>query len=552
MKRQVKNWLNSFADEEWRSDLDVFLTKDLSLGDLYLPVAMKLAKKRKENPLKIAEEIASSIRKNIDNNSKIDKVEVKAPGFINLFFSSAALSDLILSLASRIDVFSNFLLDEEKKNILLEFVSANPTGPLSVAHARQAAVGDSLARILRFAGHNVLTEYYLNDVGRQIELLGESVKERCKEVLGGMCAIPEGGYKGGYVKELAAKFLSLWREKMESVDNLDVNELARFAVGEILSMIRRDLKRFGVDFDNWFSQYVMEKEGRVEWVISLLKDKGFLYEKDGALWFASSKFGDDKDRVVVKSDGSLTYFAADIAYHHIKFSRGYDLVINLWGPDHHGYIPRLKATVEALGFCPDNLKVIIVQLVSLFRAGKQIPMSTRQGEYVTMEELMDDVGVDAARFFLLMRKTSSHLDFDIDLAKKHAPENPVYYLQYAHARATRIEEVALENGLNFDLSKEQLLQYLSSDSLTDAERSLIRTMARFEAAIENCLFDLDPYPLVEYLREIATLFHKFYETSRVVGEDTHIAKSRLMIVRAVKNLIKKGASLLGVSCPDRM
>ncbi len=529
--------------------VELLPTKDNKYGDWYSPLAMKYARQIKCSP----EELARGVCQNLPEELKsyFLKIEVKPPGFINFFLGEKFYKDFFAPLLDENKPIpgKDLVSPEEKRKILLEFVSANPTGPLSVAHARQAAIGDSLARILRFAGYDVTTEYYLNDVGVQINLLGLSLKERCKEIVGGSCVIPEGGYKGEYLRELANKFLSIWREKIADLEEIPLEEFSKFAVGEILLLIRKELERFGVSFDNWYSQEIMEKQGKVEEAIAILKEKGLIYEKDGALWFAASKFGDDKDRVIIKSDGTKTYFTADIGYHLDKFRRGYQLLIDMWGPDHHGYIPRVKAALEALGYDPDLLRVVIVQLVTLYKNQQPIPMSTREGKYITIDELIDEVGVDAARFFLLMRRTNSHLDFDLDLAKKQAPENPVYYIQYAYARGKRIIDKALDIRERFSIDLFNKYFYLPKEG---PERDLIFSFLLFREAIESVIFDLDPYALVDYLRDLAAKFHKFYERCRIIGEIEEKAIVRYALVLVAVRLLKEGLSLLGVSCPDRM
>ncbi len=551
MKDRLKKAIAEALEEMGQPSpqVEVFPTKTREHGDLYTPVAMKYAKALGRPAVEIGEELRRRLLSS-ELKDVIARIEVKPPGFVNIFLSSSFVLDYLCDLLKMKKVpVAGFLPETERKKVLLEFVSANPTGPLSIAHARQAAVGDALARIMRYAGHSVTTEYYLNDVGVQIRLLGQSLKERCKEMLGQGCTIPEGGYRGEYLKEIASKFLSVWRDRIEDLDSIPLEEFSRFAVGEILSVIKQELDRFGVQFDNWYSQKLMEKQGKVKVALDELREKGLLYEKDGAIWFASSRFGDDKDRVVIKSDGNPTYFTADIGYHRDKFERGYELLIDMWGPDHHGYIPRVKAVLSALGYDPSALKVIIVQLVSLYKNGQPVPMSTRQGQYITIDELMDEVGVDASRFFLLMRRTDSHLDFDLDLAKKQAPENPVYYVQYAHARACRILEMA--ESANLQVSPDKFREVFAV-SKNEEEQDLINSLLRFRDTLEACLFDLDPYPMVEYLRTLAGQFHRFYERCRVLGEEIDLSLFRLGLVRAVRISIKEGLGLLGVSAPERM
>jgi arginyl-tRNA synthetase len=461
-------------------------------------------------------------------------VKVEGAGFINFYLSEkyfyAQLEDII-------SVGENFgRLDYGKKiKVLIEFVSANPTGPLSVAHARQAAVGDVLANILKFLGYKVKREYYLNDEGNQIDILGESIKLRLKELAGEKIEFPGNYYQGEYIYEIAKKF---------TVHSSQSKVLADYGVKYILKIIKKELDDFGVKFDYWYSQKKLRQSGKIKKGLDFLKQKGFLFEQDGALWFKSTQFGDDKDRVVVKSDGSYTYLAPDIAYHQDKFKRGFSWLINLWGPDHHGYISRLKAAVKALGKDPGSVSIIIVQLASVFRAGVQIQMSTRRGQYITLREVLDEVGADAARFFFLMRRTSSHLDFDLEVAKKQTPENPVYYVQYAHARICSIlrnsrKKIKLK-GADLNLLKEK------------EELELIKKLWQFSYVLDICLKTQDPYLLTVYLQEVAESFHRFYDRHRVLGESEPLTKARLLLIEATRIVLANSLGLLRISRPQRM
>ncbi|MDP2767693.1 MAG: arginine--tRNA ligase, partial [Candidatus Methanoperedens sp.] len=417
---------------------------------------------------------------------------------------------------------------------LIEFVSANPTGSLSVAHARQAAVGDCLANVLSFIGFKVSREYYLNDEGNQINILGKSVQLRLKELKGESIEFPQNYYQGDYIKDIA-----------QEADNKKIKEedLGDFAAGHILKVIKQELDDFGVKFDCWYSQKELAKSGKVEQAFAQLKQKGFLYEQDGALWFKSTAFGDDKDRVIIKSDGSQTYLAPDIAYHEDKFKRGYSWLINLWGPDHHGYINRIKASIEAFGHKKDDLSVVIVQLATIFRNGQEIQMSTRRGQYITLREVLDEVGKDASRFFFLMRRTSSHLDFDLEAAKKQSSENPVYYVQYAHARICSIlrsSPVTIKDDLDLSVLGEK------------EELSLIKKLLEFEVTLNICLVTCDPYMLTVYLQELAESFHKFYDLHRVLGQDDGLTCARLALIKGVKIVLSSGLELLGIAQPEKM
>jgi len=440
MKEDIKNLLvpiikNSLRDLNLAkvSDGDIILDfpADSRFGDLSTNLALVLSRSSDRSPFEVATNIITNIKKNLEKSPLKDYVkEVKAEGagFINFYLSDkyfyAQIKDIITSGKNSLKLDIG-----KKKPVLIEFVSANPTGPLSVAHARQAVVGDVLANILAFLGFKVKREYYLNDEGNQINILGRSIELRLKELNGEKIEFPEDHYQGDYIYDIAKRAQKAKRK---------AQNLSKFAVGYILDIVKKELDDLGVKFDYWYSQRKLRESGKIKEVLDSLKKKGFVYEHDGALWFKSTQFGDDKDRVVVKSDGTYTYLAPDIAYHHDKYRRGFNWLINLWGPDHHGYINRLKASVQALGKNVDSLSIIIVQLATIFRQGEPLQMSTRKGQYITLREVLDEVGPDAARFFFLMRRTSSHLDFDLEIAKKHTPESPVYYVQYAHARICSI------------------------------------------------------------------------------------------------------------------
>ncbi|MFA4889231.1 MAG: arginine--tRNA ligase, partial [Candidatus Omnitrophota bacterium] len=416
------------------SSLDLFLDfpTDSRFGELTTNIALRLAKQAKKPPQQVAQDLVAALNVLLENSplkAYIQQVKVEGAGFVNFYFSSQYFYQ---QLAAILKDGEGFFKDNsgQGKRVLLEFVSANPTGPLSVAHARQAAVGDALSRVMSFLGFVVEKEYYLNDEGNQINILGRSVQLRLQELKGEKAEFPEDHYQGEYIYDIAKEAAKLPDQQAAT--------LAEFAVKYILDIIKKELDDFGVKFDSWYSQKELSKSGKIDIALAALRDLGFLYDEDGAAWFKSTGFGDDKDRVVIKSGGSYTYLAPDIAYHQDKYARGFSWLINLWGPDHHGYISRLKASVAAFGQGPQSLSVIIVQLATIFRGGKPLQMSTRRGQYITLREVLDEVGLDGARFFFLMRRTSSHLDFDLEVAKKQTPENPVYYVQYAHARIANI------------------------------------------------------------------------------------------------------------------
>ncbi|MEW6101661.1 MAG: arginine--tRNA ligase, partial [Candidatus Omnitrophota bacterium] len=420
------------------------LPANAKFGDLSTNIALVLSKAARKPPVEIARSLADHINRQLERSSvrrHIAQVKVEGAGFLNFYFSEeylyGQLKAIVVKKEKQLKV--NY---GRSMPVLLEFVSANPTGPLSVAHARQAAVGDVLANILDFLGFKVKREYYLNDEGNQINILGESVRLRREELNGGKTEFPENHYQGEYIFDIAR----------EAGDRIKSEDLGEFSANYILEIIKKELDDFGINFDYWYSQKSLRESGKINKALDFLKKKGYLYEQDGATWFKSTQFQDDKDRVVIKSDGSYTYLAPDIAYHLEKYKRGFKRLINLWGPDHHGYINRLRAAVMALGYPRDSLSVVIVQLASIYKEGKLLEMSTRKGQYITLREVLDEVGRDTSRFFFLMRRTSSHLDFDLDIAKKQTPENPVYYVQYAYARIASILRTSpIKPGRNADL-----------------------------------------------------------------------------------------------------
>lgn len=507
---------------------------DERFGDLTSNVALRLSKLKKEPPVKIAKSLLPEIERQLAKRvegSYVRQIKIEGAGFINFYLDDKYHFQ---QLAALIRDGAGFLKADTGRGerVLVEFVSANPTGPLSVAHARQAAVGDSLSNILEFLGFEVKKEYYLNDEGNQINILGKSVELRLKELAGEGIEFPENYYQGDYIYDIA-----------KQVKKGNEPDLGDFAANYILDIIKKELTDFGVRFDNWFSQKELRKSGKIEKALELLKQKGFIYEEGGALWLKSTQLGDDKDRVVIKSDGSYTYLAPDIAYHQEKYKRGFNWLINLWGPDHHGYISRLKAAVMALGFSAESLTIVIVQLASIFREGKSIEMSTRKGQYITLREVLDEVGLDAARFFFMMRRTSSHLDFDLDIAKKQTPENPVYYVQYAYARICSILESGAPlnpDGIDLSLLTKQ------------EEMLLIKKCLRFPYVLHICYKTQDPYMVTVYLQELAEAFHKFYDAHRVLGQAEALTQARLGLITGTKAVLETGLTLLGVSKPEKM
>lgn len=523
--------------------------RDDKFGDLSTHIALRLAKKLKKPPRAVAEELMKAIEASLEREglkNRVSKVSVEGPGFINFTYSHAEIASAVAQIEEKKSDFGKPAISA-KKNVLLEFVSANPTGPLTIAHGRQAALGDSLARILRFCGHQVTTEYYNNDEGVQITTLGKSLQYRLAEVrreqdpkLPANPPIPEDYYKGDYLTDVA-------RELYKKKPLAGFDECRIYARDTIMEGIRKDLVDFDVFFDNYYSQEALGRSGKVEKALEELRRKNVVFESEGATWLRSTDFGDDKDRVLVKSDKNYTYLTPDIAYHHEKFLRGFDMLVDILGPDHHGYIARLKASQKALGHDPEKIHVLIAQLVTLYEGQKQVRMSTRAGEFVTLREVLDEVGKDAGRFFFLMRKFDAHLDFDLALAKSQTPDNPVFYIQYAHARVESIKKLFEETGLKLAKGAGSL-ERLSSVS----EIRLLRLFGQFEEAVRGAEKTLEPYRLVPYLMDLAASFHRFYTENRVVTEDADLTQARMRLVLAVQQVIRTGLGLLGISAPTKM
>lgn len=529
--------------------VELEIPKDQRHGDLTSNIALRLAKNFSLSGVKLAgllkEELAGE-----SGNKKLalmlERIEVSAPGFINFRFSRAYLFALLDRITREKDGFGRGRFGSSIK-VNIEFVSANPTGPLTVAHGRQAAVGDAVGRILEFSGYDVRREYFINDVGIQIELLGKSVYARYLEVNGIACAFPDNGYQGGYIRDIAVKFNEKYGKKFIDKKDEGVNTASAFATEFVLAGIKDDLVRFGVSFDRWFSQARLSVKN-IRGVLEGLRQRGYVYESEGATWFKSTAFGDDKDRVVIKSDGTFTYLAPDIAYHLDKYKRKFHKLIDIWGPDHHGYTSRLKASVEALGHERESISVLIVQLATLFRNGVALSMSTRKGEFITLREVLNEVGCDVAKFFFLMRKLDSHLDFDLEMAKKNSLDNPVYYIQYAHARIASI--FSFSEKIKDKLRK---VKYEPEHLNQPEEIRILRMLGQFSFAVESGANALEPYRIVEFLNELAKIFHNFYAKHKVVSEeDLSLTKARLVLVRAVKIVLANGLRLLGISLPERM
>jgi len=522
-------------------DIIIEKPKKDEFGDFASNVAMLLAGKEGKPPRQIAETISKEIKQSID----IRKVEIAGPGFINIFMQDNYWLSLLKEVHNLEGKYGTSSIGAGKK-VQVEFVSANPTGPLHIGHGRGAAVGDSIANILKAAGYDITKEFYVNDAGRQVRTLGESVKLRLAELQGKQVTFPEDFYKGDYVKEIARDYGQYLRNIPDAASSATPQE---FACNAMLKQIEKDLKDFGVEFDNWYSEKKnLRESGTVMDAILELKKRDFIFVDEGAQWFRTTQFGDDKDRVLSKADGELTYFASDIAYHWEKMTRGFSTIINVWGADHHGYEARVRAALKAFGYDDSILKIIFIQLVALQRNGVPVPMGKREGEFVTLRQVMDEIGKDACRFFFLMRKSDAHFDFDLELAKKQAPENPVFYVQYAHARICSIIKHAKEKGIESSKTDDVHIKLLSLKE----ELDIIKKLASFPDIVKGSALALEPHRITFYLQELAGLFHPYYNKNRVVTEDSQLTNARLYLCAAVRTVMQNGLKLLGVSAPEEM
>jgi len=555
-------------------NIQVTPSKDASQGDFASNIALTLAKTAAMAPRALAEAIVEQL----PAETSVARVDVAGPGFINFFVTNATSHAVLHRIREQGDRFGACEIGQGQK-IQVEFVSANPTGPLHVGHGRGAALGATIANLLAFVGFEVQKEYYVNDAGRQMHILGTSVWLRYLELCGETVVFPGNGYQGDYIWDIAA---TLHREngdrfhhpvqqvfsevtadapagdKEKHIDDLianaqrllggdDYNTVFGLATTTLVDVIRVDLEAFGVVFDRWFAEHSLADEGLIEQAITRLQDSGHLYREGGALWFRSTAFGDEKDRVVKRENGQTTYFASDIAYHMNKFDRGFDTVINIWGADHHGYITRVKASLAALGYQPEDLEIQLVQFANLFENGEKISMSTRSGEFVTLRQLREDVGLDAARFFYVMRKAEQHMDFDLDLAREQSSDNPVYYLQYAHARICSVQRQCAEKGIVPDLENAQLARLDNAH-----EQALIKQLSLFSERVEVAALRREPHQVVNYLRELANLFHSWYNAHQFIVDDSELRDARITLALATGQVLRNGLGLMGVSAPDKM
>lgn len=549
-------------------------TRDASHGDFACNVAMQLAKPARKNP----REIANSIVAALEHNDAIASVDIAGPGFINFHFAAAAFHAEVTGILASGQSYGR-QAKKERPKILLEFISANPTGPLHVGHGRHAAYGASVGNLLQAAGYSVHREYYVNDAGRQMDILGASVWLRWLESNDINIDFPNAGYRGDYIRDIAAEidtsgialpkveeilsglpkqdgdvtdepYVEAMIAKAKAIHTDDgFDQIRQQALESILADIKDDLGEFGVTFDHWYSEQSLTKNGRIDDALGVLEERGILYKKEGATWFPATDFGDEKDRVVVRENGVKTYFASDIAYHFDKRERGFDHLIDILGADHHGYIARVRAGLEAMGYQGDDLEVELVQFVTLYRAGKKMQMSTRSGEFDTLRQLRKEVGNDAARFYYVMRSNEQHLDFDLDVATSQSNDNPVFYIQYAHARITRVFRRADEQGMQWN--QERGRANLTALTTTQ-EKALMSAMTRYPEIIELAAKNRAPQTLVHYLRELVGEFHSSYNANKVLVEDSALRDARLTLYAAVRTVVANGLAIVGVSAPDEM
>lgn len=596
MKETITSLLDQALDQlisdgliESKPALQITRTKDAAHGDFTCNVAMMLAKQASKPPRDVAQAIIDAL----NENASILKVEIAGPGFINFFLAQESTLNIITEILKQGSGFGKSNAANQEK-VQIEFVSANPTGPLHVGHGRGAAYGATLASLMRAVGFDVDCEYYVNDAGRQMNILATSVWLRYLEINDVQFAFPINGYKGDYIFDIAENLKSQHGDtfvfaadevfkdihadepaneddvgdKEKHIDDLitrakhllgndNYQTIFKAGLNSILDDIREDLEEFGVPYNSWYSEQTLADRGLIEKAVEQLQLAGHIEERNGALWFLSTKFGDEKDRVVIRDNGQATYFASDIAYHMDKFARGYQRVINIWGADHHGYVARVKAAIGALGTkqdtpqnrLQDKLDILLVQFANLYRGGERLQMSTRSGSFVTLRELRNEVGNDAARFFYVMRKCEQHMDFDLDLAKSQSNDNPVYYIQYAHARICSVNAQLSDKQLTHDLNNgEQHLSRLSEKHETE----LISKLDAYADTVDKAAFNAEPHLLVHYLRELANLLHSYYNAHQFIIDNSDLRDARFCLINATRQILNNGLTLLGVSAPEKM
>ena len=531
------------------TEIEIEVPKTETFGDVSSPVAMGLAKQLRKPPRKVAGEIIAAIK----DRSIFEKIEIAGPGFLNFTFTRKYL---YASLNEILSGKKSFLREDvgQGRTVLVEFVSANPTGPLHIGHAKGAAVGNALCNLLEETGFRVEREYYINDAGRQVLLLGASVFAKYMNLCGAEgYAFPEDGYRGDYIDDIAREFreqegdLYCQTAKEEGSSMKGIGAAKEFAYRKMLDLIKKDIDLFRVrPFDQWVSERGLYEKGEVDGAIAFLKTKGYMYEKDGALWFSSTYFGDDKDRVVIKGDGEYTYFASDIAYHKDKLDRGFDIIIDIWGADHHGYIQRIESVMKAFGYDSSKFRVILVQMVNLLKHGEPFQMSKRAGNFVTLSEVVEVVGADTTKFIFLTRKSDSHLDFDIDVVTATSAENPVFYVQYANARINSILAKAGEKGIDIEKGD------IDFSLLNREEMTFVKKLLAYPMVLEGAARAFEPHRITFYLQELAGMFHPYYHKYKVITEDEVTTKTRLALCLAIKIVLSDALSILGVTAPEKM
>ena len=527
------------------SEIVVEKPKEEKFGDFSTSLAMGLAKSERKKPYEIAEILSRHLLCNEDN---IASVKIAGPGFLNLTMKPAFFLKRLLKVAEQADRYGSSNAGQGKK-VLLEFVSANPTGPLHVGHGRGAAVGDMLGRLLDKAGYNVSTEYYINDVGNQMNTLGRSTWSRYLELQDKGNAFPSDYYQGEYIKDIARDiYAQHGNEFLDKEEEQVLPFFREYARNSVLNGIKEDLSNFGVIFDQWFSEKKLYDQQLVDATVNWLRKEKHIYDKEGAVWLRSSALNDEKDRVLIKQSGEKTYFCSDIAYHKNKIDRGFEWIVDLWGADHHGYVPRMKSALQAMGYDENVFKVMLVQFVSLKRGGEKVSMSTRSGEFETLADVIKEVGIDATRFFFLMRSSDTHLDFDLELAKKESPENPVFYIQYAHARICSIFRIATEQGIKLLDSVDIDLSPLKNEE----EFVMIKKILAFTEIVEKSAELLEVHRIAFYLQDLVGTFHRYYSRNRIVSEDKALSCARLFLMNCLRVTIRNGLSIMGVSAPERM
>ncbi|MGN9866954.1 arginine--tRNA ligase [Bacillus swezeyi] len=546
LKQEIKEAVikAGLAEEKDIPEVVLEVPKDKSHGDYSTNMAMQLARIAKKAPRNIAEEIVSSFDK---GKASIDQLDIAGPGFINFYMDNQYLTKLIPAVLEAGEAYGETSIGGGER-VQVEFVSANPTGNLHLGHARGAAVGDSLCNVLEKAGYDVSREYYINDAGNQINNLALSVEARYFEALGKEKPMPEDGYRGEDIKEIGKKLAEEFGDRFLHEDESErLTFFREYGLKYELGKLREDLENFRVPFDVWYSETSLYQNGKIDQALETLREKGHIYEEDGATWFRSTAFGDDKDRVLIKKDGSYTYLLPDIAYHKDKLDRGFQKLINVWGADHHGYIPRMKAAIEALGYNKETLEVEIIQLVHLYKNGEKMKMSKRTGKAVTMRDLIDEVGLDAVRYFFAMRSADTHMDFDLDLAVSTSNENPVYYAQYAHARICSMLRQGEEKGLS--LEGDLALAKISSEK----EYDLLKAIGAFPEAVADAAEKRIPHRITNYIFELASVLHSFYNAEKVLDPgDEEKSRARLSLMKATQITLNNALKLIGVSAPEKM